>query len=178
MLAASLALCVWVWAGAPLPAAVVASRSAGREPAPPSLARDASSRGLITVADDLGTRLDVKVPSGAARLVIQPCSDAPDGEFGWVCAYDAQGRELLRQRETIGVVFRLEESGVLVGTLGERSDAPVEVRVPRGAVRVRVVSQNYDKDSNPRKDGRVLAYDAAGTLVADESGLALDVLTP
>ena len=76
-------------------------------------------------------------------MVIRPVSDAPDGEFGWVCAYDAQGREVLRQKETIGIVFRLEERGVLVGPLSQESDAPVELRVPAGAKRMRVVSQNY-----------------------------------
>lgn len=177
ILVAALALGVWAWASSSLPAAVMAShRSVLRDA--PMATRANDPAGLLTVADDLGTRLDVAVPAGTARLVIQPCSDSPDGEFGWVSAYDAQGKELLRQRETIGIVFRLEERGVLVGLLGERSDAPVELRVPHGAVRFRVESQNYDKDSNPRKDGRILAFDATGVVVADESGLALDVLTP
>lgn len=174
-LVAGTALSLWALTGAPLPAAVFSHAPAVQESAPLTAP---DPRALLTVADDLGTRLDVLVPAGTTRLVIQPCADSPDGEFGWVFAYDAQGRELLRQRETSGIVFRLEERGVLVGTLGERSDAPVELKVPRGAVRFRVESQNYDRDSNPRKDGRVLAFDATGALIADESGLALDVLAP
>lgn len=173
------ALILWAGAGAPAPAAVMSSRPVNREPAPQtSLANDTAHRSLIQVADDLGTRLDVYVPEGASRMIIRPVSDAPDGEFGWVCAYDAQGREVLRQKETIGIVFRLEERGVLVGPLGQESDAPVELRVPAGARRIRVVSQNYDKDSNPRKDGHIFAYDASGEMIADDSGLAIDVLTP
>lgn len=172
---AGTALTVWAVTGAQLPAAVVAHTPVAPESAP-AMAHD--ERSLLAVADDLGTRLDVAVPAGTTRLVIQPCADSADGEFGMVYAYGADGRELYRQRETQGIVFRLEQSGVLVATLGDRSDAPVELKVPRGAVRVRVESQNYDKDSNPRKDGRVLAFDASGAIVADEAGLALDVLTP
>jgi len=178
IVAAGLAL-FWAGASAPASAAVMPSPTLSREPAPlTSLASDTVHRSLIEVADDLGTRLDVNVPVGAARILIRPCSDAPDGEFGWVCAYDAQGREMLRQKETVGIVFRLEERGVLVALQGQQTDAPVELLVPQGAVRLRVVSQNYDKDSNPRKDGRILAYDASGAVLADDTGLSIDVLTP
>lgn len=173
------ALMAWAVTGASLPASPLATHPTVRLSAPaPVLAQTAPGEPVLRVADDLGTRLDLIVPPGASRVVIKPCADAPDGDFGWVCAYDAQGREILRQKETTGIVFRLEERGTLVARLGEQSDAPVEVKVPAGTHRIHLVSQNFDEDSNPRKDGRVLAYDAAGGVVADESGLSLDILTP
>lgn len=179
ILTAALAVCAWVAGNASLIAAVMDPSFTDLEAAPAAkVANEAAHRALLTVADDLGTRLDLQFPAGTARLVIQPSSDSGEDSSGFICAYDAAGKELLRQQETTGVVFRLEQRGVLVATLGQRSDAPVEIRVPQGAVRFRVESQNYDTDSNPRKDGRLLAFDARGVVVANESGLALDVLTP
>lgn len=179
ILMAGAALLTWAVTGASLPASPLANHPTARLPAPaPTLAHTAPGEPVLRVADDLGTRLDLIVPPGASRVIIKPCADAPDGDFGWVCAYDAQGREILRQKETTGIVFRLEERGTLVARLGEQSDAPVELKVPAGTHRIHLVSQNFDEDSNPRKDGRLLAYDAAGAVVADEAGLSLDILTP
>lgn len=175
---AGLALLIWAATGADLPASTLAAPTVRLSAPAPVLARDASGEPVLRVADDLGTRLDLHVPPGASRVVIHPCADDPNGDFGWVLAYDAQGREILRQKETTGIVFRLEERGTLVARLGEQSDAPVEVRVPAGSRVIRLISQNFDSDSNPRKDGRLLAFDARGSLLIEENGLSLDVLTP
>src|SRR5262245_15054779 len=99
-LVAGTALTLWAVTGAQLPAAVIAHTPTAPESAP-AMAQD--ERSLLAVADDLGTRLDVAVPAGTTRLVIQPCADSADGEFGMVYAYDAEGHELLRQRETQGI---------------------------------------------------------------------------
>jgi hypothetical protein len=138
----------------------------------------AEARSMLRVADDLGTRLDLIVPLGAARVVIQTSSDSLDEDLGWVVAYDPQGREVLRQRETTGIALHLAERSALLARLAERAGAPIEVRLPPGTARVRLVSQNYDRDANPMRDGRALAYDSTGQVLADELGLALDVLAP
>lgn len=179
ILAAAMALTLWVGVSAPVPASQIVAHPAGRVSAPlVSVAKDAPDQPALRVVDDLGTRLDFYLPPGTTRAVIQPGSDGLDGGFGWVSAYDAQGNELLRQRETIGIAFQLGERGLLVGLLGEHADAPVELRVPAGTARVRLVSQNFDSASDPRKDGKVLAFDAQGAVLAEDNGLALDVLTP
>lgn len=179
ILVAAMALSMWVGASAPVPASQIAAHPVGRAPAPlVPVAQNAPDQPALRVVDDLGTRLDLYLPPGTTRAVIQPASDDADGSFGWVLAYDAQGNELLRQRETIGIAFQLGERGLLVGLLNERADAPVELRVPAGTARVRLVSQNFDSASDPRRDGKVLAYGADGSVIAEDNGLALDVLTP
>ncbi|MBI4863511.1 MAG: hypothetical protein HY815_25090 [Candidatus Riflebacteria bacterium] len=139
---------------------------------------DPDANTVVRVADDLGVRLDLVVPRGAARVVVLPGPDASDGEAGWVVVYDAAGAEILRQRETVGVAVHLKAQGTLLRRLADEATRGIEVRLPAGTSRVRLVSQNYDHDSLPRQDGRLVAYGPRGEVLADEPGLELDILTP
>lgn len=134
--------------------------------------------GMLRFVDDLGIRIDLWVPPGTARLVIQPGSDSIEPGGGWVTAYDEQGREIVRERESTGVALHLKGTATMLHLSLKRADGQVEVRIPAGAVRIRLVSQNYDHDCRAREDGRAVAYDASGRILADETGLCLDILAP
>jgi hypothetical protein len=127
--------------------------------------------------DEVGADLDLFVPAGGRRVVIQPGSDALD-ERGWIAVYDLAGREIAREPEPTGLALHLMAPGTLVRRLDENADGRVEIRCPSGPARIRLVSHNYDHDSEARQDGRIVAYDGGNRVLADEMGLSLDILSP